>query len=56
MTLPAVEKYVNPFTNYGFKRLFGEEPNKDETDTYRYDVKLTEQETQTVFNDKLLSQ
>lgn len=22
------EKYVNPFTDYGFKRLFGEEPNK----------------------------
>jgi len=23
------EKYVNPFTDYGFKKLFGEEPNKD---------------------------
>lgn len=23
------ERYVNPFTDYGFKRLFGEEPNKD---------------------------
>jgi predicted transposase/invertase (TIGR01784 family) len=23
------EKYVNPFTDYGFKRLFGEEPSKD---------------------------
>lgn len=23
------EKYVNPFTDYGFKRIFGEEPNKD---------------------------
>ena len=23
------EKYVNPFTDYGFKRLFGEEPGKD---------------------------
>ena len=23
------EKYLNPFTDYGFKRLFGEEPNKD---------------------------
>ncbi len=23
------EKYINPFTNYGFKKLFGEEPNKD---------------------------
>ena len=26
---PAKEKYINPFTDYGFKRLFGEEPNKD---------------------------
>ncbi|MEM9340340.1 MAG: Rpn family recombination-promoting nuclease/putative transposase [Bacteroidota bacterium] len=24
-----VEKYVNPFTDFGFKKLFGEEPNKD---------------------------
>ncbi|ALO17260.1 PD-(D/E)XK nuclease family transposase [Salinivirga cyanobacteriivorans] len=24
-----MEKYINPFTDYGFKRLFGEEPNKD---------------------------
>lgn len=23
-----VEKYINPFTDYGFKRLFGTEPNK----------------------------
>jgi len=23
------KKYINPFTDYGFKRLFGEEPNKD---------------------------
>ncbi|OFX28022.1 MAG: hypothetical protein A2033_14615 [Bacteroidetes bacterium GWA2_31_9] len=23
------EKYINPFTDYGFKRLFGDEPNKD---------------------------
>jgi predicted transposase/invertase (TIGR01784 family) len=23
------ERYVNPFTDYGFKKLFGEEPNKD---------------------------
>ncbi len=23
------DKYVNPFTDYGFKKLFGEEPNKD---------------------------
>ncbi len=22
------EKYINPFTDYGFKKLFGEEPNK----------------------------
>ncbi len=24
-----VEKYVYPFTDFGFKKLFGEEPNKD---------------------------
>ncbi|MCT4664682.1 MAG: Rpn family recombination-promoting nuclease/putative transposase, partial [Flavobacteriales bacterium] len=23
------EKFINPFTDFGFKRLFGEEPNKD---------------------------
>ena len=23
------EKYINPFTDYGFKRFFGEESNKD---------------------------
>ncbi|MGB0881080.1 MAG: Rpn family recombination-promoting nuclease/putative transposase [Polaribacter sp.] len=26
--MPFEEKYINPFTDYGFKRLFGEEPNK----------------------------
>ena len=29
MTLYLTEKYINPFTDYGFKRLFGEEANKD---------------------------
>ncbi len=23
------EKYINPFTDYGFKRIFREEPNKN---------------------------
>ena len=23
------EKYINPFTDFGFKKIFGEEPNKD---------------------------
>ncbi len=23
------DKYINPFTDFGFKRIFGEEPNKD---------------------------
>ncbi len=27
--MTVVEKHVNPFTDYGFKHLFGEEPNKD---------------------------
>ena len=25
----SAEKYINPFTDYGFKKLFGEELNKD---------------------------
>ncbi len=29
MTIPPQAKYINPFTDYGFKRIFGEEPNKD---------------------------
>ena len=29
MTLYLTEKYINPFTDYGFKRLFGEEAHKD---------------------------
>ena len=24
-----IEKYINPFADYGFKKLFGEEINKD---------------------------
>jgi len=27
--MQKADKYINPFTDYGFKRLFGEEPNKD---------------------------
>ena len=23
------DKYINPFTDFGFKKLFGTEPNKD---------------------------
>ena len=26
---PLTEKYVNPLTDFGFKKIFGEEPNKD---------------------------
>jgi len=22
-------KFINPFTDFGFKKIFGEEPNKD---------------------------
>ncbi|MBS9783483.1 MAG: Rpn family recombination-promoting nuclease/putative transposase [Pasteurella sp.] len=29
MQIEEKEKYVNPFTDFGFKRLFGEEPSKD---------------------------
>lgn len=27
--MPFVEKYINPFTDFGFKKLFGEEVSKD---------------------------
>lgn len=29
MAMYLTEKYINPFTDYGFKRLFGEEAHKD---------------------------
>ena len=25
----TIEKFVNPFTDFGFKKIFGSEPNKD---------------------------
>ncbi len=27
--MSSKEKYVNPFMDYSFKRLFGEEPNRN---------------------------
>jgi predicted transposase/invertase (TIGR01784 family) len=27
--MSEIQRYVNPFTDFGFKKLFGEEPNKD---------------------------
>jgi hypothetical protein len=30
------EKYINPFTDYGFKRLFGEEPIKEQSGSLNY--------------------
>jgi predicted transposase/invertase (TIGR01784 family) len=27
--MPLKDKYINPFTDFGFKKLFGTEPNKD---------------------------
>ncbi|HMP31593.1 MAG TPA: PD-(D/E)XK nuclease family transposase, partial [Saprospiraceae bacterium] len=27
--MSLTDKYINPFTDFGFKRLFGSEPNKD---------------------------
>ncbi len=29
------EKYINPFTDYSFEKLFGEEPNEDSLKYYR---------------------
>ena len=27
--MTTTEKYINPFTDFGFKKIFGEEANKD---------------------------
>jgi len=61
------DKYIDPFTDFGFKKLFGEECNKDllldflfvfeedkaDKDRYRYDVMLTDIASHKVFYDKL---
>lgn len=39
------EKYINPFTDYGFKRLFGEEPNKDLLEMPKFNKEADELET-----------
>jgi PD-(D/E)XK nuclease family transposase len=35
--MSAFGKYVNPFTDFGFKRLFGEEPHKGLLQDFLYD-------------------
>jgi len=65
------DKYIDPFTDFGFKKLFGEECNKEllldflnellhkieenkhNPDKYRYDVMLTDVETNDIFYEKL---
>ena len=44
------EKYINPFTDYGFKRLFGEEPNKDLLLDFLNELLKAEQGTITSLN------
>ena len=36
------EKYINPFTDFGFKKLFGTEPNKDLLIDFLNEVKIFE--------------
>jgi PD-(D/E)XK nuclease family transposase len=36
------EKYINPFTDFGFKKLFGTEPNKDLPNLQKRPHKLQE--------------
>ncbi len=38
-----IEKYINPFTDYGFKKLFREEPNKDLLIDFLNELLKTEQ-------------
>jgi len=37
------EKYINPFTDFGFKKLFGSEPNKELLIDFLNQVVLPEQ-------------
>ncbi len=39
------EKYINPFTDYGFKRIFGEEPSKELLKDFLNDLLYEEQGT-----------
>jgi predicted transposase/invertase (TIGR01784 family) len=41
--MPVTEKYINPFTDFGFKKLFGTEPNKDLLIDFLNEVILPEQ-------------
>jgi len=45
------EKYINPFTDYGFKKLFGEELNKDllaGREPYRFNAPTLGSETNSI--------
>lgn len=41
--MAVAEKYINPFTDFGFKKLFGTEPNKDLLIDFLNEVILPEQ-------------
>ena len=41
--MTVAEKYINPFTDFGFKKLFGTEPNKDLLIDFLNEVILPEQ-------------
>ncbi len=41
--MTVTEKYINPFTDFGFKKLFGTEPNKDLLIDFLNEVILPEQ-------------
>ncbi len=43
--MALIEKYINPFTDFGFKKLFGTEPNKDLLIDFLNEVVLPKQRT-----------
>ena len=43
------DKYINPFTDFGFKKLFGTEPNKDLLIDFLNEVILPEQSPSIIF-------
>lgn len=46
----VTDKYINPFTDFGFKKLFGTEPNKDLIYKKNDHLGATEFDRKTIFD------
>jgi predicted transposase YdaD len=47
--MTVTEKYINPFTDFGFKKLFGTEPNKNLPNLEKRPTKLQEKVFERLF-------